>query len=181
MGLAYYEENKDKLKLVAVDDGDPANGAGPIAPSAETVRDGTYRPLSRPLFIYVNATALSRPEVQKFVEYYVTQAAPLVSGGRLRAADRRRTAARAHAVRSEDDRHDVRSASTARGPTISLEQRLRGEVANVTNRQRRGSSSASSAACSSAQRRPCSSRLASSASCSSRRSRSCARCRLSSS
>ena len=79
MGLAYFEENKDKLKLVSIDDEDPANGAGPIAPSAATVRDGTYRPLSRPIFIYVATSALSRPEVQKFIEYYVTSASPLVS------------------------------------------------------------------------------------------------------
>jgi phosphate transport system substrate-binding protein len=78
MGLAYYVENKDRMKVVAVDDGDPSNGAGPIVPSVETVRGGTYRPLSRPLFIYVNATALSRPEVQKFVEYYVTHATELI-------------------------------------------------------------------------------------------------------
>jgi phosphate transport system substrate-binding protein len=79
MGLAYYEENKDKLKLVPVDDENPANGEGPILPSSETVRNGTYRPLSRPIFIYVNASAISRPEVQKFVEYYITHAAPLVT------------------------------------------------------------------------------------------------------
>ena len=47
-GYAYYEENKDKLKLVAIDDGDDANGKGPILPSPESVKNGTYRPLSRP-------------------------------------------------------------------------------------------------------------------------------------
>src|SRR5688500_10857400 len=51
-GYAYYEQNKDKLKLVLIDDGDAANGAGPIAPSPDTVAGGTYRPLSRPVFIY---------------------------------------------------------------------------------------------------------------------------------
>ncbi|MEZ5318652.1 MAG: PstS family phosphate ABC transporter substrate-binding protein [Vicinamibacterales bacterium] len=70
-GLAYFEQNQDKLKLVPVDDGNPDNGAGPIAPSIETVRNGTYRPLSRPLFIYANTKALERPEVQKFVEFYM--------------------------------------------------------------------------------------------------------------
>jgi phosphate transport system substrate-binding protein len=78
MGLAYYVENKDRMKVVAVDDGDSSNGAGPIVPSIETVRGGTYRPLSRPLFIYVDTAALSRPEVQKFAEYYVTQAKELI-------------------------------------------------------------------------------------------------------
>ena len=71
MGLAYFEENKDKLKLVAVDDEKSGNGDGPIAPSPETVRNGTYRPLSRPIFIYVNTAALAGPEVQQFVQFYL--------------------------------------------------------------------------------------------------------------
>jgi phosphate transport system substrate-binding protein len=71
-GLAYFEQNQDKLKLVAIDDEDASNGEGGIRPSFETVRGGTYRPLSRPLFVYVNAAALdTRPEVQSFVEYYL--------------------------------------------------------------------------------------------------------------
>jgi phosphate transport system substrate-binding protein len=77
-GYAYYEQNKDKLKLVAVDDGDPNNGAGPIAPSPDTVSNGTYRPLSRPVFIYVKTKALDRPEVKSFVEFYLNQGAALV-------------------------------------------------------------------------------------------------------
>jgi phosphate transport system substrate-binding protein len=79
MGLAYFEENHDRLKLVGVDDEQADNGAGPIEPSLESVRGGTYRPLSRPLFIYVRSDALaSRPEVQAFVNYYVQSAAPLI-------------------------------------------------------------------------------------------------------
>jgi phosphate transport system substrate-binding protein len=70
--LAYVEQNRSSLKLVPVDDGKPDNGAGPIVPSAETVRNGTYQPLSRPLFIYVARTAADRPEVQRFVESYFT-------------------------------------------------------------------------------------------------------------
>jgi phosphate transport system substrate-binding protein len=77
-GYAYYEENKDKLKLVAVDDGDATNGAGPIQPSPETVGNGTYRPLSRPVFIYVKTTSLDRPEVKQFVEFYLKEGIPLV-------------------------------------------------------------------------------------------------------
>jgi phosphate transport system substrate-binding protein len=77
-GLAYYEENKDKLKLVAVDDGDPSNGDGPILPSLETVRGGTYRPLSRPLFIYVSTRGLERAEVKAFVDYYLAHVSTLV-------------------------------------------------------------------------------------------------------
>jgi phosphate transport system substrate-binding protein len=71
-GLAYYEENKDKLKLVGVD-----NGNGPVKPSLETVKNGTYAPLSRPLFIYINSTAVKRNEVVKFVNYYIENAGEL--------------------------------------------------------------------------------------------------------
>jgi phosphate transport system substrate-binding protein len=77
-GYAYYEENKDKLSLVAIDDGDDTNGKGPVAPSPETVTNGTYRPLSRPIFIYVKTKALERPEVTQFMEFYLDKGAPLV-------------------------------------------------------------------------------------------------------
>ncbi len=65
-GYAYYSENSSRLKAVAID-----NGSGPVAPSSETVENGTYQPLSRPLFIYVSAASLSRPEVRQFVSYYL--------------------------------------------------------------------------------------------------------------
>ena len=68
--LAYVEQNKDALTLVPVDDGNAENGEGAITPSAETVRNGTYQPLSRPLFIYVARKSADRPEVQRFVESY---------------------------------------------------------------------------------------------------------------
>ena len=71
--LAYVEQNKDKLKLVPVDDGKAENGEGAIPPSAETVRKGTYQPLSRPLFIYVARKSADRPEVTEFVESYFSQ------------------------------------------------------------------------------------------------------------
>jgi phosphate transport system substrate-binding protein len=72
--LAYVEQNSGVLKLVPVDDGNGGNGAGPITPSAETVRNGTYQPLSRPLFIYVGHKAATRPEVASFVESFFTSA-----------------------------------------------------------------------------------------------------------
>jgi phosphate transport system substrate-binding protein len=78
-GLAYYEENKDKLKLIGIDDGDPDNGAGCIKPTQTTVENGTYQPLSRPLFIYVGTTSAERPEIQAFVDFYFENAAALVS------------------------------------------------------------------------------------------------------
>jgi phosphate transport system substrate-binding protein len=77
-GFAYYEENADKLKLVAIDDGNDANGKGPILPSPETVKDGTYHPLSRPVFIYPKLKSLDRPVVKALVEYYVSEGPPLV-------------------------------------------------------------------------------------------------------
>ena len=77
-GYAYYEENQDKLKLVAVDDEDDSNGKGPVLPSPETVKDGTYHPLSRPIFIYPAVKALQRAEVRSFVDFYLDQGVPLV-------------------------------------------------------------------------------------------------------
>ncbi|GAB4436203.1 MAG: PstS family phosphate ABC transporter substrate-binding protein [Rhodocyclaceae bacterium] len=73
-GYAYYAENKDKLKAVPI-----VNSKGKaVEPSAENVVNGSYEPLSRPIFIYVNVKAAQRPEVKGFVEYYLAQAARLV-------------------------------------------------------------------------------------------------------
>jgi phosphate transport system substrate-binding protein len=77
-GFAYYEENKAKLKLVPIDDGDEANGKGPIAPSPQTVKDGTYAPLSRPIFIYPRVKSLERAEIRNFLEFYLTKGNTLV-------------------------------------------------------------------------------------------------------
>jgi phosphate transport system substrate-binding protein len=77
-GFAYYEQNREKLKLVAIDDGDDKNGAGPIAPSPDSVKSGTYRPLSRPIFIYAKVKALERPEVKSFIDFYLNQGVPLI-------------------------------------------------------------------------------------------------------
>ncbi|MET9829440.1 PstS family phosphate ABC transporter substrate-binding protein [Streptomyces sp. NPDC006385] len=65
-GLSYYEENKDKLKVLKIDGGD-----GCVEPTTQTVQDGSYKPLSRPLFIYPKAASLDKPEVEAYVEYYV--------------------------------------------------------------------------------------------------------------
>jgi phosphate transport system substrate-binding protein len=71
--FAYYEENKAKLKLVPVDDNKPDNSDGPILPSLDTIRTGTYQPLARPLFIYVSEKSLARPEIQKFVDFFLAE------------------------------------------------------------------------------------------------------------
>lgn len=68
-GFAYYAENQDKLRALPVD-----AGKGPVAPSAATIADGTYNPLSRPLFVYVKKAALDRAEVQAFMAFYLDKA-----------------------------------------------------------------------------------------------------------
>ena len=73
-GFAYYAAHKDKLKAVKID-----GGKGPVAPTVENVINGTYSPLSRPLFIYVRESSASRPEVREFVQFIMTQGADLVS------------------------------------------------------------------------------------------------------
>ena len=65
-GFSYYEQNADGLNLVSVDDGN-----GCVAPSPETIQDGSYSPLSRPLFMYPSAEALAKPEVAAFMQYVV--------------------------------------------------------------------------------------------------------------
>jgi len=77
-GLAYFEQNQDKLKIVGIDDGDSGNGNGPIKPSMTTVMDSTYQPLARPIFIYVSVKSASQDNVRKFVEFYLQKAADLV-------------------------------------------------------------------------------------------------------
>jgi phosphate transport system substrate-binding protein len=72
-GFAYYIENQSKLKAVGID-----NGKGAVSPSAKTVEDGSYQPLSRPLFIYVSKKSLDKPEVKEYVEFYLKNAPKLV-------------------------------------------------------------------------------------------------------
>ncbi len=72
-GFAYYVENPKKLKALAVD-----GGKGGVLPSMKTVEDGSYQPLSRPIFIYVNIKAAEKPEVREFVEFYMKNAPALV-------------------------------------------------------------------------------------------------------
>ena len=67
-GLAYYLENKAKLKAVPIKLNDTAKG---VLPAVETAKDGTYQPLSRPIFIYVSTKSLDKPHVAKFVEFYM--------------------------------------------------------------------------------------------------------------
>ena len=76
--LAAWEAYGDWRKLVAIDDGDDSNGSGPILPSPDTVTAGTYRPLSRPVFIYPKVSALDRSEVKAFLDFYLSEGPALV-------------------------------------------------------------------------------------------------------
>ena len=73
-GYAYYAENKERLKVLGIDPGD-----GAIVPSEQTINDGTYTPLSRPIFIYISTAAAERPEIQAFVRFYLENAPALVT------------------------------------------------------------------------------------------------------
>ena len=74
-GYSCFFKNDKKLKLLAVDDLNDANGKGPVLPDIATVRDKTYGPLSRPLLIYINGSAMKRNEIKDFVNYYLDNAA----------------------------------------------------------------------------------------------------------
>ncbi len=72
-GYAYYVAHKDKMRAVPI-----VNPKGKeVSPSVEAVNDGSYNPLSRPLFIYVRDTAAARAEVQDFIKFYLTDGAKL--------------------------------------------------------------------------------------------------------
>ncbi len=71
-GYSYYVENQDKLKVVPID-----GGKGAITPTPKTIANGTYAPLSRPLFIYVDKKAMNRPEVKAYVKFYLQNASKL--------------------------------------------------------------------------------------------------------
>ena len=76
-GLAYYEENKSKLKALAIDDLNDDNGKGAVLPSFENVNNASYQPLTRPEFIYVSANSIN-PMIEKFIHFYLTESADLV-------------------------------------------------------------------------------------------------------
>jgi phosphate transport system substrate-binding protein len=73
-GYAYYAENTNKLKALPIVD---KEGKPAVSPSEATVLNGTYQPLARPIFIYVNAKAIAKPEVKKFVDFYMANAAAM--------------------------------------------------------------------------------------------------------
>ncbi len=94
-GLAYYTENKGKVKAITIDDGNDANGKGPQEPTVENVIKGVYQPLSRPLFIYASKKALDRPAIKDFVAFYLDNNAKLATEvGYVRVPDEVETLAK---------------------------------------------------------------------------------------
>ncbi len=83
-GFSYYEQNQDKLNLVGVDGGD-----GCVKPSNETIQDGTYKPLARPLFMYPSEKSLARPEVKAFMDYVIANQATIAEAAQIVPAHRR--------------------------------------------------------------------------------------------
>ena len=78
-GYAYFESNRARLKALAVDDGDPRNGPGAVAPSRESISRGLYQPLARPVFIYVARASAVRPEVAALVDFWLFHGAALAA------------------------------------------------------------------------------------------------------
>jgi phosphate transport system substrate-binding protein len=77
-GFSYYEGAQDKLNLVGVD-----SGSGCVKPAKESIQDGSYKPLSRPLFMYPSAKAMKRPEVKAFMDFVVAQAPQIAEAAKI--------------------------------------------------------------------------------------------------
>jgi phosphate transport system substrate-binding protein len=77
-GFSYYEANMDKLNLVGVD-----AGSGCVKPSMETIQDGSYKPLARPIFMYPSAKSLARPEVKAFMDFTVANAEEIATAAKI--------------------------------------------------------------------------------------------------
>ncbi len=78
-GYSYYEANKNKLKLVAIDN----NNGKPVKPSLDVIRSGAYKPLSRPMFLYVNTESFKKPAVRSFLEFFFDNAKEIVEHPRV--------------------------------------------------------------------------------------------------
>jgi phosphate transport system substrate-binding protein len=77
-GFSYYEQNRDKLSLVGVDD-----GGGCVKPSKATIQDGSYKPLSRQLFMYVSDKALAKPQVKAFLDFVIANQATVAQNAQI--------------------------------------------------------------------------------------------------
>jgi len=96
-GFSYYEQNADELNLIGVDAGD-----GCVKPSAETIQDGSYKPLSRPLFMYPSAKAIARPEVKAFLDYVEQNQEQIASDAQLVAMTSEQAAKAQQALRKAE-------------------------------------------------------------------------------
>ena len=97
-GFSYYEGAADKLNLVGVDSGD----GNCVKPSNETIQDGSYKPLSRPLFMYPSEKAMARPEVKAFMEFVVAQAPAIAEAAKIvPLTDEQTTTAKAELAKAE--------------------------------------------------------------------------------
>jgi phosphate transport system substrate-binding protein len=94
-GFTYFEENAAKLKALKID-----GGAGCVEPSVATAQDGTYKPLSRPLFVYVSSAAIKKPQVVSFVDYFVAHIDEVVEAAKFvpLTAPQKQTLATEHAA-----------------------------------------------------------------------------------
>jgi phosphate transport system substrate-binding protein len=79
-GFSYYESNMDKLNLVAVCEG---SGGECVKPSSESIQDGSYKPLSRPLFMYPSAKAMQRPEVKGFMDFVIANQGAIAKAAKI--------------------------------------------------------------------------------------------------
>jgi phosphate transport system substrate-binding protein len=77
-GFSYYEQNQDQLNLVGIDGGD-----GCVKPSTESIQDGSYTPLGRPLFMYPSTKALKRPEVKAFMDFVIENYQPIAEAAQI--------------------------------------------------------------------------------------------------
>lgn len=77
-GLSYYEENQERVRALEID-----GGNGCVAPTVETVQNGTYKPLSRPLFVYAKKTSLQRPEVKTFIRFVIENESEIATAARF--------------------------------------------------------------------------------------------------
>ena len=80
-GFSYYEANMDKLNLVGVGSG--SGGSGCVKPSSESIQDGSYKPLSRPLFMYPSAKAMKRPEVKGFMDFVIANQQAIAKAAKI--------------------------------------------------------------------------------------------------
>ncbi|MEZ5319910.1 MAG: PstS family phosphate ABC transporter substrate-binding protein [Vicinamibacterales bacterium] len=122
VGFTYYEQQEERLDAVAIDDLDEQIGPGPIEPTLTNVQRGVYRPLSRPLFVYVRKSALDRPEVASFADYFVRFATEMVqrAGGAPLTSRESELALK----RFTDRVTGTMYANPDEGPDVSLQMRL---------------------------------------------------------